>query len=311
MSLEDIPFATAITDAVTETITHDQDPVGLQYMPQVKELDIKPHELADPIGDNAHSPVTGIVHRYPDRVLFKIANVCPVYCRFCFRKTMIGPGSDALGPAEREAALNYIGNTPDIWEVILTGGDPLILKPQLLKKIMTALNDMAHVKVIRIHTRVPVTDPSRINADLLAALHTHKSVYIVVHANHSQEFSDKARQAIAQISQTPIVMLSQSVLLKGVNDSVEALSELMKTFVENRIKPYYLHQLDPAPGTSHFHVPIETGRALVKALRGNISGLCQPTYMLDIPGGHGKSPLTSDYIAGDQIRNYQGELFPL
>ena len=271
-----------------------------QFIPSPQELESSPGENADPIGDHAHAPVKGIVHRYPDRALLLPTLTCAVYCRFCFRREDVG-SQGVLSPAEMDAALDYIRATPAIWEVILTGGDPLVLSARRIGEIMRALDDIPHVQVIRVHTRVPVAMPERIDAGLIAALKsTGKAVYVAVHCNHADEISPAMRAACGRLSDAGIPLLAQTVLLRGVNDSVETLETLMRGLVATRIKPYYLHQLDYAPGTGHFRVPVEEGRALVKALRGRVSGLAQPTYILDIPGGAGQVPLTSgDVSAAD------------
>jgi lysine 2,3-aminomutase len=289
------------------------DPIARQFLPSLEELNTLPQELADPIGDAAHSRVAGIVHRHPDRVLFKAASACPVYCRFCFRREMIGPGSEhALSKQQFETAISYIADHPEIWEVILTGGDPFILSPRRIAEITGRLAALAHVKIIRWHTRVPVTDPDRVSDDLVAALQAPGATsWVAVHANHPREFSNPARRAIARLVEGAIPLVSQSVLLRGVNDDVATLAALMRAFVENRIKPYYLHHPDLAPGTSHFRLGIDEGLALVRALRAQLSGLAMPTYMLDIPGGFGKVPLESGHVektaAGHRIRDANGQ----
>jgi lysine 2,3-aminomutase len=274
------------------------DPIARQFVPSQAELDTQPQELADPIGDDAHSPVAGIVHRYPDRVLLKLTQICAVYCRFCFRREMVGPGKPgALGRAALDAALDYIRTHEDVWEVILTGGDPLILSPRRLRAVMKSLAAIEHVKVLRIHTRMPVAEPARITSELVRSLKVKgKPVYIAVHVNHPRELTPAARDACARLADTGFPLLGQSVLLAGVNDTPEVLGELMRALVECRIKPYYLHHADLAPGTAHLRSDIETGQALMRSLRGRVSGLCQPTYVLDIPGGHGKSPIGPNYL---------------
>jgi len=285
-------YAVAVTPAVAALIdpADADDPVARQFLPDAAELVTLPEERADPIGDLAHSPVEGIVHRYPDRVLLKAVHVCPVYCRFCFRREMVGPeGLGTLSPEALDAAVAYIAARPQIWEVILTGGDPLVLSPRRLAAILERLTGIPHVKVVRFHTRVPVVDPGRVDAALIAALKASgKTVYVAIHANHPREFTQDARVAIARLADAGFALISQTVLLKGVNDDAAVLAALMRTFVENRVKPYYLHHPDLAPGTAHFRLTLAEGRALVEALRGRVSGLCQPTYILDIPGGHGK-----------------------
>lgn len=293
-------YAVALTPAMAALVdpADPNDPIGRQFVPSAEELITTVDERADPIGDAAHSPVEGIVHRYPDRVLLKAVHVCPVYCRFCFRREMVGPhGLGTLAPEALEAALAYIASHDEIWEVILTGGDPLVLSPRRLTEIMVRLAAIPHVKVVRFHTRVPVVDPDRIDDRLIAALRASgKAVYVALHANHPRELTAEAREACARLIDAGIVMISQSVLLRGVNDDPEVLAALMRGFVEARIKPYYLHHPDLAPGTGHFRLTIAEGQALVAALRGRLSGLCQPTYVLDIPGGHGKTPIAAGMI---------------
>jgi lysine 2,3-aminomutase len=290
-------YAVAITPTVTDLIDPRaaDDPIARQFLPDARELDQRPEESADPIGDDAHSPVAGVVHRYPDRVLLKVVNACAVYCRFCFRREMVGPGSGALSGAALAAAIDYVSARPEIWEVILTGGDPLILSPRRLKDVVTRLSAIDHVKVIRVHTRMPVAAPERISVALARALRTDKAVFVVLHANHPRELTRQARAACARFIDAGIPMLSQSVLLHGVNDEVETLGSLMRALVECRIKPYYLHHADLAPGTSHLRTSIADGRNLLRALHGRYSGLCQPSYVLDIPGGFGKSPVGPSY----------------
>jgi lysine 2,3-aminomutase len=293
-------YAVAITPYLAQQIAEGGPGLARQYLPDPAELDATADELADPIGDHAHMPVKGIVHRYGDRALLKITHVCAVYCRFCFRREMVGPGGEgALTPAELAAALAYVAEHEEIWEVIVTGGDPLVLSPRRLSELMAGLGSIDHVKVVRFHTRLPVVDPAAVTDDLVAALSAPgKAVYVALHANHPDELTPQARAACAKMIDSGIAMVSQSVLLRGINDEVAVLGALMRAFVETRIKPYYLHQGDLAPGTSHLRVPIAEGQALMRALRGDYSGLCQPTYMLDIPGGHGKSPIGPAYVKG-------------
>jgi len=297
-------YAVSLTPDVTALIdaADPNDPVARQFVPDAAELETRAGETPDPIGDDAHTPVEGVVHRYPDRVLLKLVHVCPVYCRFCFRREMVGPGKrHSLSRAALATALDYIRAHPEIWEVILTGGDPLILSPRRLREVLRALADIDHVKIIRVHTRVPVVAPERITAALIRALKVpDKATYVVLHANHPRELADAARAACARIVDAGIPMLSQSVLLRGVNDDAATLGALMRAFVENRIKPYYLHHCDLAPGTAHLRTSIEEGQALMRALHGRFSGLCQPAYVLDIPGGHGKSPIGPSYLRGSQ-----------
>jgi lysine 2,3-aminomutase len=305
-------YAIALTPAVAELIDAKAplDPIALQFVPDVRELDTRPEERADPIGDHAKSPVKGIVHRYPDRVLLKIVGVCPVYCRFCFRREMVGPAAEAnLSQEEIDDALAYIRAHPEIWEVILTGGDPFVMSPRRIEAITLALSAIDHVKIVRWHTRVPVVAPERVTAELVAALReTRKTVYVALHANHPRELTGAARDAIARLVDAGIPLVSQSVLLRGVNDTVETLEALMRAFVEARVKPYYLHHGDLAPGTSHFRTSVAEGQALMRGLRQRLSGLAMPTYVLDIPGGFGKVPVGPAYLDGDVVADPSGSL---
>jgi lysine 2,3-aminomutase len=296
-------YAVAVTPASAALIdpSDPADPIGLQFLPQPAELETAPDEAVDPIGDLAKSPVEGVVHRYPDRVLLMPTRVCASYCRFCFRRERVGPGRGAsLTKAALDAALGYIAGRPEIWEVILTGGDPLVLSARRLGALMSRLRDIPHVKVVRLHTRVPAVAPERVTAALVAALKkSGKTIYVALHANHPRELTPEARAASARLIDAGIPMLSQSVLLRGVNDDPEVLGQLMRAFVETRIRPYYLHHGDAAPGTSHLRLTLNEGRALVRALRGRVSGLAQPTFVLDIPGGHGKVPAGPAYLSQD------------
>jgi lysine 2,3-aminomutase len=294
-------YAVAVTPDMAALINHSDpdDPIARQFIPSASELITHPGENADPIGDHAHSPAAGIVHRYPDRVLFKLVHVCAVYCRFCFRRETVGPGkATALSHAAYNKALDYIRAHPEVWEVILTGGDPLMLSPRRLTEIMTDLAAIDHVRIIRLHTRVPVADPGRVSREMIAALRVKgATTWVALHANHASELTEKARAACADIIDAGIPMVSQSVLLRGVNDNPAALEALMRAFVECRIKPYYLHHGDLAPGTAHLRTTLKQGQELMRALRGRVSGLCQPDYVLDIPGGHGKVPVGPNYLS--------------
>jgi lysine 2,3-aminomutase len=299
-------YAVAITPHIAGLIERSDpnDPIARQFIPDARELDQRPDERADPLGEDERTPVPGVVHRYPDRVLLKATHVCPVYCRFCFRREVVGPdGPQALSGEALDKAMDYIAANTGIWEVILTGGDPFMLSPRRIAHVTQRLSAIPHVQVLRWHTRVPVTDPERVTPEMVSALKTpDAAVYVAVHANHARELTQPARAACARIVDAGIPMLSQTVLLNGVNDNAQALADLLRAFVAARIKPYYLHHLDPAPGTSRFRVSIEEGQAIMRQLRGRISGPALPTYVLDIPGGHGKVPVGPTYIEeGGQV----------
>lgn len=291
-------YAISVTPAVADRIARGSDAIARQYIPDARELIIHGDERADPIGDFSHTPVPGLVHRYKDRVLLKILHVCPVYCRFCFRREMVGPqGDGALTGAALERALDYIREHDDIFEVILTGGDPFMLSARRAKDLTQALGQIPHVKIIRWHTRVPVADPERVTPAFVKSLRTSDaSVFVAVHANHADEFSAAACAALARLADAGISLVSQSVLLRGINDSVDALRGLMRAFLSARVKPYYLHHPDLAPGTAHFRIGIDEGLALFEHLRGDLSGLAQPAYVLDLPGGYGKIALTRESV---------------
>ncbi len=310
-------YTIAISPAMASLIDplNPDDPIARQFVPQAAELITTLNERSDPIGDEAHSPVKGIVHRYPDRVLLKLLHTCPVYCRFCFRREVVGPqGAGNLDADEQVKALDYIAANPQIWEVILTGGDPLMLSPRRIQSALEKLGSISHVKIIRWHTRVPIVTPNQITAEMADALSsTSKTIYMAIHANHPREFTPKACHALQRLRKTGIVLVSQTVLLKNINDDADTLEKLMRCFVENGVKPYYLHHADLAPGTSHFRTSITKGQALMRALQGRLSGLCLPTYVLDIPGGFGKAPIGPDYAIQKgngnwQVTDYNGKM---
>jgi lysine 2,3-aminomutase len=288
-------FAVAVTEDMAALIdpTDPADPIAAQFVPSAAELDETADDQPDPIGDERWSPLPGLVHRYPDRVLLKPILTCPVYCRFCFRREQVGKGKGVLAPAALERAFDYIAAHPEIWEVIVTGGDPFLLSPRRIAAIVRRLEAIPHLAVIRFHTRVPVAEPGRVGVALVAALAAQKALYVVIHANHPRELTPAMREAVGRLTGAGIPVLSQSVLLRGVNDDVTVLEALLRGLVAMRVKPYYLHHPDLARGTGHFRLGIDEGRRIVGALRGRVSGLCQPSYVLDIPGGYGKVSLTS------------------
>src|SRR5262249_27063745 len=249
-------YAVAITPTLAALIDRSDpaDPIARQFIPDLSELVVAPEERADPIGDERLSPVEGIVHRYPDRVLLKPLRACPVYCRFCFRREQVGPEGNVLTSAELDAALDYVRARPEIWEVIVTGGDPFLLSPRRLARIVRALDAIEHVQVIRFHTRVPVAEPTRVTARLVAALAAEKAVYVAIHANHPRELTPEFRAACLRLAKAGIPLLSQTVLLEGVNDEAAVLERLFRGLVAARVKPYYLHHPDLARGTGHFRV---------------------------------------------------------
>ncbi|KAA2214956.1 lysine-2,3-aminomutase-like protein [Teichococcus oryzae] len=294
-------YAIAVSPTVQGLIdpADPADPIARQYIPDMAELETAEQERSDPTSDVPFTPVKGVVHRYPDRALLKPLLACPVYCRFCFRREVVGPDGGLLSEAELEAALDWFAATPQVREAVLTGGDPLMLSPRRLGHIIRRLSAIPHLDIIRLHSRVPVAAPERITPEMLYALETDKALFLCVHANHAREFGTAARSALRALNRAGTVLLGQSVLLRGVNDSAEALEALFRAMLAARVKPYYLHQLDRAPGTARFEVPIAEGRAILRALRGQLTGLAWPTYVLDLPGGAGKAPLGPDFAVAE------------
>jgi lysine 2,3-aminomutase len=294
-------YAVALTQDMVDLIdsADPDDPIAAQFVPTAAELADAPEERADPIGDERWSPLPGIVHRYRDRVLLKPTLLCPVYCRFCFRRDVVGKKGAMLDRAALERAFDYVRQRPQIWEVIVTGGDPFLLAPRRIAEIVQALDQVPHLGVIRFHTRVPVVDSRRVNSALIDALGAEKAVYVVIHANHPRELTPQVRDALLMLSRAGIPLLSQTVLLRGINDDAAVLEALFRGLVGMRVKPYYLHHADLARGTAHFRTGIAAGQHLVRSLRGRVSGLCQPTYVLDIPSGYGKVPIGPCAISRD------------
>jgi lysine 2,3-aminomutase len=293
-------YAIAVTAPMLDLIDPDdrEDPIARQFIPSEAEGHASALELDDPVGDHAFSPCAGIVHRYPDRALLKLVAICPVYCRFCFRREMVGPDKgEGLSAEQLAQAIAYLADTPSIWEVVVTGGDPLILSPRRLRQVVESLAQIPHIKTIRWHSRVPVVSPDHITPDLARALAASgKANWVAIHANHPREFTPAFARACGILRDAGIGLLSQTVLLRGINDTTATLVALMRGFVEHGIRPYYLHHPDLAPGTGHFRLGLSEGKALVEGLRGHLSGLAQPTYVLDIPGGHGKVAVLSDAV---------------
>ncbi len=265
--------------------------IAAQFLPSVAEAITRPEELTDPIGDRAFSPAPGLTHRYPDRVILAVTQVCEVYCRFCFRRETVG-ATGVLPEADLAQAIDYLARTPAIREVILTGGDPMSLSARRLGAVLDRLEAVPHVETLRIHSRVPVVAPERVDAAMVAALDRDKPVHLVIHTNHPDELSEAACAAIRALNRAGVAMFSQSVLLRGVNDSADTLEALFRGLLRNRVKPYYLHHCDLAEGTSHFRTTIAEGRAIMAELKRRLSGLALPHYVLDIPGGAGKVTLT-------------------
>ena len=268
------------------------DPIAAQFFPDVRELTVAAGELGDPIGDAPHSPLPSLVHRYPNRVLWKISPVCAVYCRFCFRKEHIGRRGKALRRAEIDAVAAYLAAHPEVEEVIYSGGDPLMLGVKKLQQCAAAYRSLAHIRRLRIHSRIPVVQPTAINDALLAHLDgLPQSLHIVIHVNHSAELTANARAALRILRAHGALLYAQTVLLKGVNADADILARLMNDLLDAGVVPYYLHHPDLARGTGHFRTNLAEGKKIVRELRRRLSGIAMPTYIVEIPGGGGKVPV--------------------
>lgn len=272
--------------------------VRAQFVPDARELEVRPEELADPIGDAAHLQVAGLTHRYPDRAILHATQSCEVYCRFCFRRETVG-ATGALSEAEFDGVVDYLRATPSVREVIFTGGDPLVLSARRLAGMLDLLEGVESLETVRFHTRVPVVAPARLTEALVGVLDRALPVWLVVHVNHPDEITPEARAALRRLTRAGVPLLSQTVLLRGVNADPDTLERLFRTLIRNRVKPYYLHHPDLAKGTGHFRVTLAEGQAIMAALRGRLTGIAQPVYVLDIPGGHGKVPVGPGYLQRD------------
>lgn len=271
------------------------DPLRRQVIPQLAEFADSAVQRRDPLGEEDHEVVPHLVHRYPDRVLLLLTDRCASYCRFCTRKRWVGQGpTPTLNDLEQ--ALSYIAANPQIKEVIVSGGDPLMLSDAKLEAVLLRLREIKSVEIIRIHTRMLTFAPMRINSQLLGILQKVQPLFIVGHFNHSNEISPRTAQALTELANHGVPVLNQSVLLKGINDEPAILEKLFRSLVRLRVRPYYLHHCDLAPGVDQFRVPLQRALEIMKALQGNISGLCLPKFVIDIPGGFGKVPLTPNSI---------------
>ncbi len=299
-------YTIAVTPDMTALIADPYDAIGKQFIPDAREAIFAEDDESDPIGDYAHAPLRALVHRHANRVLLKPTMACAVYCRFCFRREMIGPNGDSVTQQDVEDALAYIAAHTEISEVILTGGDPLMLSPKKLADLMARLNAIAHARFIRFHTRIPVVAPAKITDAVIDALSGDKPVYMAIHANHARELTQHASTALSRLARAGVVLLGQSVLLAGVNDDVDTLLNLFNTMLDNRIKPYYLHHPDKTAGTAHFRLSLERGMALMDSVRARApSGMAIPQYTLDIPGGVSKIPLNAEYVTKKSHNTYQ------
>lgn len=286
------------------------DPIWRQCIPDPEEL--TDNQQSDPLNEEGLSPVPGLIHRYPDRVVWLVSHQCAVYCRFCLRKGRVGCLGKDAGHVDHNECLNYIADNPDIRDVILSGGDPLLLDDEMLATILAGLRRISHVEIIRIGTRTPVTLPERITAKLCRILKRFHPLFVNTHFNHPREITEASARACARLADAGIPLGNQTVLLRGVNDRPEVMKRLMQQLLAIRIRPYYIHQMDLVQGTGHFRTKIDRGLEIMAALRGHTSGLATPYYVVDLPGGRGKVPLLPGYDREKEgtflLRNYRGEI---
>jgi lysine 2,3-aminomutase len=286
-------------------------PVRKQAIPSVMEMTVGKNDLLDPLDEDADSPVPGLTHRYPDRVLFLITDKCSMYCRHCTRRRFAGQRDDESSQERIRQAIEYIRKTPQVRDVLLSGGDALLMSDERLEAIIAELRGIDHVEIIRLGTRTPVVMPQRITDHLVAMLRKYHPIWVNTHFNHPDEFTPESRDALAKLADAGIPLGNQSVLLRGVNDCVSVMKRLVTGLVQLRVRPYYLYQCDLSMGIEHFRTPVSKGIEIIEGLRGHVSGFCVPTFVVDAPGGGGKIPVMPNYVISSApgkvvLRNYEG-----
>lgn len=286
-------------------------PIRRQVIPTARELQGFEAAMVDPLGEEAHTPVPGLVHRYPDRVLMLVTTQCASYCRYCTRSRIVGDPKAQFGRADYDAQIDYIANTPVVRDVLISGGDPLILPQRILEDLLRRLRAIPHVEVLRIGTRVPVFLPQRIDENLVSMLRRYHPLWMNIHFNHAREITPEVRRACELLADAGIPLGCQSVLLAGINDCPNVMKELVHELVKIRVRPYYIYQCDLVPGAGHFRTPVSKGIEIIEALRGHTSGFAVPTYVVDAPGGGGKIPVMPQYVISQSdhrvvLRNFEG-----
>ena len=287
------------------------DPIRRQAIPQGAECNIAPADLNDPLHEDEDSPAPGLTHRYPDRVLFLITDMCSMYCRHCTRRRFAGQKDDESPSQRIEKGLEYIEKTPQVRDVLLSGGDALMVSDQKLEYIIGRLRKIPHVEIVRIGSRTPVVCPQRITPELCEMLKKYHPIWLNTHFNHPNEFTPEAEQALARLANAGIPLGNQTVLLRGVNDCVHVMKKLMHELVRNRVRPYYIYQCDLSMGLEHFRTPVSKGIEIIENLRGHTSGYAVPTFVVDAPGGGGKTPVMPQYVISQSpdkviLRNFEG-----
>ena len=289
-------------------------PIRKQAIPRLEEFSVAPCEMIDPCGEDSHSPVPGLVHRYPDRALLIVTDSCAMYCRYCTRKRMVGEEHPPMPVDRLDDALKYIRSKKSIRDVLISGGDPLMMKTEVLENYIARLRAIPHIDIIRIGTRVPVTLPMRVTEELVAMLKKYHPLYISIHFSHPREITPEVASACSLLANAGIPLGSQTVLLKGVNDKPSTMKKLMQELLKIRVRPYYLYQCDMAMGTSHFRTPVSLGMNIIEELRGHTTGYAVPTFVVDAPGGGGKIPVAPNYLLSQTkgkvvLRNYENKIF--
>ena len=289
-------------------------PIRKQAVPRIDEFKIENYDMVDPCGEDSHSPVQGLVHRYPDRVLLIVTDSCAMYCRYCTRRRMVGEEQQPMSIEMFEEAYRYIKSKRGIRDVLISGGDPLMLKTEHLEYYLKRLRSISHIDIIRIGTRVPAALPMRIDEELINMLKRYHPVYMSIHFSHPMEITPEVEKSCGLLADSGIPLGSQTVLLKGVNDKPSVMKKLMQRLLSIRVRPYYIYQCDLAVGTSHFRTPVSAGINIIEKLRGHTTGYAVPTFVIDAPGGGGKTPVGPTYLISQAkgkvtLRNYEGKIF--
>ena len=309
LALAVTPYFASLMDPINPNC-----PIRRQAIPRIEEIHLSKNEMVDPLGEDKHSPVPGLVHRYPDRVLLLVTDQCAVYCRYCTRRRLVGSHERSITQGNFEEVLKYLKSHRKVRDVLLSGGDPLLLENERLEEILGRLRAIPHIELLRIGTRVPVTLPQRITGGLVRMLKKYHPLMISIHFTHPKEITETVRRACSELADGGIPLGSQTVLLKGINDKPYIMKKLVQELLKIRVRPYYIYQCDLAMGTEHFRTSVATGIQIIEKLRGHTTGYAVPTYVVDAPGGGGKIPLQPDYLVTRGkgkivLRNYEGKVF--
>jgi lysine 2,3-aminomutase len=309
LALAVTPYFVSLMDPINPNC-----PIRRQAIPRIEEIHFSKNEMVDPLGEDRHSPVPGLVHRYPDRVLLLVTDQCAVYCRYCTRRRLVGSNERSITQGNFEEVLKYLRSHRKVRDVLLSGGDPLLLENERLEEILSRLRALPHIELLRIGTRVPVTLPQRITGGLVRMLKQYHPLMISIHFTHPKEITDAVKKACNELADGGIPLGSQTVLLKGINDKPYIMKKLVQELLKIRVRPYYIYQCDLAMGTEHFRTSVATGIQIIEKLRGHTTGYAVPTYVVDAPGGGGKIPLQPDYLVSKGrgkivLRNYEGKVF--